>query len=226
MLRKAGDGDVTAKSQVMAVLHEVESQRALSRTNAAPHLKPPKRRLPAPYPGAKPALEIRPRPKEELGSSGLRKVPQYINASGYPMLRFSKHHSPFLARVIKDKSKQEQKVFDRVNAHDQLLKFARREDNWDAIIEEAMRKEGLSRGLSEIRESSWSGVVYEQKKQDQSWLHRNQEKNNQMARDMLSLVSREEELMERERAQRKRAKKVEKMEMKRDGGGERGQEKQ
>lgn len=232
MLRHAGDGEETAKSKVMTILHQVEETRILSRENAAiiPFEKREKRRLPSPYPGAKPVLESRPRPQEELGGSGLRKVPVFVNANVNPILRFSKHHSPFLARVLQDKVTRVDRINRRIIAAEKLVNMGRSEDEWDKLVKGLQQEEigketwkknkpketgklGANRWKEpEDFEQSWSDAIHQEIRKDREILNQDHRKKEEMARKMLDIVSQEESLLARERMERKKIRKRERME--------------
>jgi len=204
MLRYAGDGDENAKAKVMSILEEIERTRLLSRANAAiaPKKEVVKRALPAPYPGSKPVLETRPRPKEELGGSGLRKIPKFISANGLPMLRFSKRHSPFLSRVIRQKVLMQMGIHRRIETQEAMFKMGKEEDHWEELMEQQWRKETGRREFTEVL--SWTSEMRAQVKRDYALLNEESRKSRVMAQKMLEVVRKEEELAAMERGERKR----------------------
>lgn len=210
LVRLAGDGDENATAKVMSVLEEIERIRLLSRANAAisPKKEVVKRPLPAPYPGIKPMLEMRPRPKEELGGTGIRKVPRFIQAGGFPMLRFSKRHSPFLSRVIKQKVLREDSIHKRLEAQESMMKMGEDEDLWDDLVKRQWRNE-ISRD-SGMEGSSWKNEMQTQMKRDRAIINEENRKTRATAKKMLDVVRKEEELAARERMDRKRGRKGEK----------------
>jgi len=153
-------------------------------------------------------LEMRPRPKEELGGTGIRKVPRFIQAGGFPMLRFSKRHSPFLSRVIKQKVLREDSIHKRLEAQESMMKMGSDEDLWDDLVKRQWRNE-ISRD-SGMEGSSWKNEMQTQMKRDRAIINEENRKTRATAKKMLDVVRKEEELAARERMDRKRGRKGEK----------------
>lgn len=109
-------------------------------TPAPPPPRRPRKRhvVPAPYPGARKVLEVRPRPLSEL-RGGRRHLPTLTATSrGVTFLRFKKLQSPFLSRVLRDRINQRQRWLEAEDRLKQDAVWAIKEDEWDQEMEKAL----------------------------------------------------------------------------------------
>ncbi|KAI9766065.1 MAG: E2 ubiquitin-conjugating protein mms2 [Geoglossum simile] len=134
ILKASANGNLEETSRILKLLEELPSPRrpsiddvATTNSKRAPYHKPG-----SPYPGATPVLS-----RPYLKISGKRHIPKLvILPTGIPFLRFKKPQSPFLSRVLRTKINWRQKLLDR---RDRLLEekvLAAGEDNWDRLLRE------------------------------------------------------------------------------------------
>ena len=158
-------------------------------------------------PAAKPStteLFSRPHPLSQL--SGKRRVPVLFSANSIPILRIKKPQPESLSGFIRHRIEQRQRRHDRKHWLMEQIQFARYEDLWDEIVE---REVGVRD--DDGRELTWA-EEFEVAKNQVDWLIRLEGKNNvAMAAKMQGIVDRETEMFERERAERKEAKRVERV---------------
>lgn len=158
-------------------------------------------------PAAKPStteLFSRPHPLSQL--SGKRRVPVLFSANSIPILRIKKPQPESLSGFIRHRIEQRQRRHDRKHWLMEQIQFARYEDLWDEIVE---REVGVRD--DDGRELTWA-EEFEVAKTQVDWLIRLEGKKNvAMAAKMQGIVDRETEMFERERAERKEAKRVERV---------------
>jgi hypothetical protein len=158
-------------------------------------------------PAAKPStteLFSRPHPLSQL--SGKRRVPVLFSANSIPILRIKKPQPESLSGFIRHRIEQRQRRHDRKHWLMEQIQFARYEDLWDEIVE---REVGVRD--DDGRELTWA-EEFEVAKNQVDWLIRLEGKKNvAMAAKMQGIVDRETEMFERERAERKEAKRVERV---------------
>lgn len=158
-------------------------------------------------PAAKPStteLFSRPHPLSQL--SGKRHVPVLFSANSIPILRIKKPQPESLSGFIRHRIEQRQRRHDRKHWLTEQIQFAQYEDLWDEIVEKevGVREDGGGR-----EEPTWA-EEFEVAKNEVDWLIRLEGKKNvAMAAKMQGIVDRETEIFERERAERKEAKRVE-----------------
>lgn len=152
-------------------------------------------RRPAPYPGAKPVFEARPR----LLLPGRRQIPKLVSASGIPFLRFKKPQSPFLGRVIRDKLEQRINYFTQLRAVGELSDVAALEDLWDKVL---YRTHGLPADLM-VGEMTWKEGIKCSLNDISDKLNAQEVKLIDMAKRMQTIVDGEKILARKEKLQRK-----------------------
>ncbi|PWY95062.1 hypothetical protein BO94DRAFT_424253, partial [Aspergillus sclerotioniger CBS 115572] len=102
------------------------------------------------HPDAEPILS-RPRPVV----SGIRRIPQLVNARGIPFLRIKKPQPKFLSAVINSKLERRWKRMERLKRLETELPIAIDEDAWDALTgheEEATWAEAVEVSLKEVQD--------------------------------------------------------------------------
>jgi len=183
---------------VHAHLWILHHQRALARTTCQPPPRPsprlPRRVWPyvassssAPVPtvlGARPLASI----------TGKRTVPSLNTGhAGVPFLRFKKEMSPFLSRVIKDKSVQRQRRLDLLDGFEVEGLWGADEERWDELVERGGEtgKIGGGGSWSEEVEMAKRKVERDLKVQKKTWL--------ETGRRMAEIVWQEKELAEKEK---------------------------
>lgn len=150
-------------------------------------------------------IESRPRPREELGGTGVRKVPIFTaTTSGSAFLRFKKPQSEFLSRVLRDKLKQKVNRMDNISKIEDLLEWAKGEEMWDRMVE---RETGV-----EVGEGSWSRDLLYARQTIWNAMNTTQRRDREMARKFLEISEQEKALWEKERALRKHEKNMERKE--------------
>ena len=158
-------------------------------------------------PAAKPStteLFSRPHPLSQL--SGKRRIPVLFSANSIPILRIKKPQPESLSGFIKHRIEQRQRRHDRKHWLMEQTQFAQYEDLWDEIVE---REVGVRD--DDGKELTWA-EEFEIAKNEVDWLIRLEGKKNvAMAAKMQGIVDRETEMFERERAERKEAKRVERV---------------
>ncbi|GAB7325322.1 hypothetical protein MBLNU13_g09369t1 [Cladosporium sp. NU13] len=158
-------------------------------------------------PAAKPStteLFSRPHPLSQL--SGKRHVPVLFSANSIPILRIKKPQPESLSGFIRHRIEQRQRRHDRKHWLTEQIQFAQYEDLWDEIVE---REVGVREDGGGREEPTWA-EEFEVAKNEVDWLIRLEGKKNvAMAAKMQGIVDRETEIFERERAERKEAKRVE-----------------
>ncbi|KAM0702635.1 hypothetical protein Q7P35_010066 [Cladosporium inversicolor] len=146
-------------------------------------------------------LFSRPHPLSQL--SGKRRIPVLFSANSIPILRLKKPQPQTLSGFIQHRITQRQRRHDRRHWLTEQIRFAQYEDLWDEIVE---REVGVADGEEE---ATWA-EEFEIAKQDVDWLIRLEGKKNvAMAARMQGVVDRETERFERERMERKEARRVE-----------------
>jgi hypothetical protein len=144
--------------------------------------------MPGPYPGAAKMLDVRPRPLDQL--KGQRHVPKLVGAQGWPFLRFKKPQSPFLSRVIRDKTKQKQKRVDALNLIDEQVHWAEQEQAWDGML-------GLDRDGQ-----SWERDMVRARSYVRSSLRESEEQARSLTARMLEIVDEETRMANEEQKMR------------------------
>lgn len=109
--------------------------------SSAPKLKPPK---PVPYPGAPKLLDILPRPKEQLGGTGRRRIPTlaFADNGGIPFLRTRKPQSPFLSRVLRQKVETNVKRILMIEKLEGEIEDGYLEGMWEQHVLDQLKREG------------------------------------------------------------------------------------
>ncbi|RFU36311.1 hypothetical protein B7463_g43, partial [Scytalidium lignicola] len=203
LLRSAGDGNIASISQIHTLLNQIRKEAAAQKAHQTIHPPPPKPRrpLPAPYPGAEKVIESRPRPKEQLGGTGRRKVPIFAaTTSGSAFLRFKKPQSEYLNRVLRDKLHQKLNRMDGINRIEEGLEWARTEDAWENIVKDETGVDvgngGWLRDMAQSRYRIWN------------LMNATQGRDKEMAQRFLEIAEEEKALWKEERALRKHEKNI------------------
>jgi hypothetical protein len=164
----------------------------------------------APAAAFKPSAELlsRPHPLREL--SGKRHVPVLFAASKIPVLRIRKPQPQNLSGFIKHRIQQRQSRHDRRHWLEEQIEFAQYEDLWDKILEQEIGAEAAQR--VKPNESTWAEEFQIAKDEVEFKIRDEGRKNSAMAVKMQEIVDRERELLGRERAARKEAKRLARVE--------------
>ena len=111
---------------------------------------PPKEWL-ACLPPERAVLNVRPYTK----TSGPRRVPILASANGVPFLRLTKPQPPALSRVIQQRLRRKNELFDtRVLLENWWLPICQQEDVWDVLITAQLReREDTEKWATAIRDS-------------------------------------------------------------------------
>ena len=158
-------------------------------------------------------LFSRPQPLSQL--SGRRHVPVLFSANSIPVLRIKKPQPESLSGFIRHRIEQRQRRHDRKHWLMEQIQFAQYEDLWDKIVE---REVGVRDDDDDGKESTWAEEFEIAKNEVDRLIRLEGKKNVAMAAKMQGIVDRETEMFEEERAERKKAKRVERA--KRRGAGE------
>jgi hypothetical protein len=150
----------------------------------------------------KPSAELfsRPHPLHEL--SGKRLVPVLFSASKIPVLRTRKPQPQNLSGFIKHRIQQRQRRHDRRHWLEEQIEFAQYEDLWDEILEGEVGDQRVWSEPTWAEEFQIAKEEVEFKIKEEGW------KNSAMAVKMQDVVDRETEVLGRERAARKEAKRL------------------
>jgi hypothetical protein len=164
------------------------------------------RAVPAKRLGASPVLS-----RPFLNISGRRRVPKLVNAQGVPFLRIAKPQPPFLSRIILDKHRTRQKRFNLIDAINETKRIAEAEDGWDRLL-------ALEYGVKDERRRSpppsWVQAYQDAIHEVYDKIQEATNANASMARKMWAIVEQEKELAEKEKAERRKAKLVLKLQTK------------
>lgn len=163
-----------------------------------------------------PKSSIFDRPLQLEKLSGPRHVPVLFNANRIPVLRIKKPQPESLSRFLRQRIKQRQNRHDRRWRLYAEQDIARREDEWDDIIIEAAGEaesksmaQAMSSPSKSTVESTWASALQAGIKEVEERLDEEREKNRVMAEKMQAVVDREQELFDKERADRQRYKRRE-----------------
>ncbi|KAL3420832.1 hypothetical protein PVAG01_07277 [Phlyctema vagabunda] len=202
MLRKAGDGDEAAHSQILELLSERQRQAALARARTPP---PTKRThvYPEPRAGSMKVLEMRPLPLEQL--SGRRRLPIASGGNAIPFLRIGNRQSPFLSRLIKDKVEQRQRRFDLAERMDEDAEIGQAEQEWENIV---------GGDVYEADHKPWDAAMQRAGQEAKNGLRNEKLVSREKALRVLDIVTKERKLWEEERRARRHQKRLEKWEKK------------
>lgn len=165
--------------------------------------KPPKVKVPPPKPEDPPYVtppehqffNVFPRPTVE----GERKVPYFVRANGFPMVRWKKPQPKKLSRTINQLIKAKQKSVNYQLDYDEYyIPMAKNEDLWDALVKQQMDEPQT------VVDETWvkhalDGVNFI-KKISMERHKRTMEK----AHKMIEIVEKEQELADKERTDRER----------------------
>ncbi|RKF73229.1 putative dna repair protein [Golovinomyces cichoracearum] len=236
LLRTAAQGVPTAIGQVHTVLNTIASEAETARrAYTQPECKSHQRLRVWPFPGAQKITETRPLPLEKI-SSGRRHVPSLVLTSGgFPFLRFKKHQSPYLSRVIRDRVIQKQKMLDQTDFLQETEKIARTEDTWENMVlseidrsvkggveeggEEKWWTEGWGKGLGD-NEQSWTVSILEAKNKVNLAVEADRARAKLYGEKLLKIREEEKRLCQiegEERKIRKRQDRLERRQKKRSG---------
>ncbi|KAL8802424.1 MAG: hypothetical protein Q9182_003847, partial [Xanthomendoza sp. 2 TL-2023] len=149
----------------------------------------------SPHPDAPPVLDGLPPPPP----GRRRRVPNMVNANHIPFLRFKKPQSPFLSHMIRKKTDERNKRIMRMQQFDEILPFAKEEDEWDRILE---HMHGLSSSNNKD-ETQWVTATQEAVARVNRAHRNNTVKRHKMAVRMFKIVQEEEQLAEQERLMRR-----------------------
>ncbi|KAF2431140.1 hypothetical protein EJ08DRAFT_696813 [Tothia fuscella] len=209
LLDEAVAGDVESTGRIQDYLERVPDYM-----KRAPKPKPlPVKELPHPTalfepPPEKKFLNVFPRKHVE----GIRKVPNFVNASQLPFLRWKKPQPENVSRVIRDLYKQRIKRLDYVHQlQDYYIPLAQYEEDWDmhlkrefGAVEGSRDREGWVKPMKEV---AWD-IERTVKEKD--------EKSQVLMGEFLDIVKREKELAGEEKEDRKRKAKERRAANKRD----------
>jgi hypothetical protein len=146
-------------------------------------------------------LFSRPHPVSQL--SGKRHIPVLFSANNIPILRIKKPQPENLSGFIKNRITQRQRRHDRRHWLMEQIEFAKYEDLWDEIVESE-----VGAGGEVWEEPTWAEEFEIAKGEVDYYIRQEGRKNAAMAAKMQGIVDRETEMFEREKAERKEAKRV------------------
>jgi len=157
-------------------------------------------------PAFKPSTELlsRPRPLPQL--SGRRHIPVLFNANHIPILRIKKPQPENLSGFIKNRVTQRQRRHDRRHWLTEQIEFAQYEDLWDDIVE---RETGVGDVNGDEDGPTWAEEFEISKMEVDLLIKQEGWKNAAMAKRMQEVVDREKEFYDKERTERREAKRVE-----------------
>ncbi|MCJ1286257.1 hypothetical protein MMC26_005602 [Xylographa opegraphella] len=122
-------------------------------------------------------------------TSGKRHIPKLVNTNGIPHLRFKKPQSPFLSRVIRDKIRQREKRFDRLQLLKAEIPMARAEDEWDSILKQTC-------GIDDDSSVLWIRAPVSALQEVRAKIQASHSKNTMLGRQMYKIVEMEKALAE------------------------------
>ncbi|CZT43129.1 uncharacterized protein RSE6_03118 [Rhynchosporium secalis] len=214
LLYSAIIGSTTALSQIHGLLHTLHRQRLLARQRCAQPAPRPtaalKARLRA-YPGAGKVVDTRPLPLSKLSAN--RHVPSLTIATFLPFLRFKKEQSPYLSRVLSQKTKLKQKRTNWIDVLEMQVEMGNMEGEWEDCVLEAVEDEGKaeeSKGLERLgwgsEDESWAVEADKSRKQVLRNIYKEYSNAKRLADRLVGVVKEERDLWEWERSQRKEKK--------------------
>jgi hypothetical protein len=185
-------GDVASAERIVGYLPKVPE-----------HLKqPPKVKVAPPKPNDPPYVtpsehqffNVFPRPTVE----GERKVPYFVRANGFPMVRWKKPQPKKLSRVITQLIGAKQKNINFQQDYDEYyIPMAKNEDYWDKLVRQQMDEPG--------QDESWTKHAYEGVNFIKNISMERHKRTMEKAYKMAEIVEKEQELADNERAQRQHA---------------------
>ncbi|KIW06878.1 uncharacterized protein PV09_02554 [Verruconis gallopava] len=156
------------------------------RPEAPPYITPPEHQF----------FNVFPREKVE----GIRKVPSFVRANGFPMVRWKKPQPVKLSRTLQGliKSKQES-INTLAEYEDYHIPMARNEDVWDHLILQEMSE------VKDAQEISWEYSAVEGAQYIKQLSVERHKKTMEKAYRMVEIVKKEQELADQERQAREAA---------------------
>lgn len=167
-------------------------------------------------PAFKPSTELLSRPHPLPQLSGKRHVPVLFSANGIPVLRIKKPQPQSLSNFLQHRIQQRQRRHDRKHWLREQIEFAKYEDLWDKLVENENGLKAQDGDGTAAKEPSWVTAFQEAHKEVEYRLKLEGKKNADMAKKMQEVVDREREAFEREREERKEAKRMERAERRKD----------
>ena len=150
--------------------------------------------------------ELFSRPHQLSQLSGKRHIPVLFSANNIPILRIKKPQPENLSGFIKNRITQRQRRHDRRHWLLEQIEFAQYEDLWDEIVESEV---GVGGEVWE--EPTWAEEFEIANGEVDYRIRLEGRKNAAMAAKMQGIVDRETYIFEREREERKEAKRAEKV---------------
>ena len=131
--------------------------------------------------------------------SGRRHVPTLVNATGIPFLRFKKPQSPFLSRIIRNKIRKRERLFNILYELQHSLKMAQEEDRWDKILREKCGVGDTKGKRMTVVERSWAAVTRDALYETSRKLRAEHSRNALIASKMHEIIVKETALAMEER---------------------------
>ncbi|MCJ1387521.1 hypothetical protein MMC18_000364 [Xylographa bjoerkii] len=197
ILRHASSGPVQAVSVLLERLTSTRSNRSERNSNHSPKSRPSvKATKPRKATSVVPIVWPRPETPRVLSRpfltiSGKRHVPKLVNTNGIPHLRFKKPQSPFLSRIIRDKIRQREKRFNRLQLLTGEIGMAQAEDEWDSILKRNC-------GIEDDSSISWKTAPVSAIQGIKGHIQASHSKNTKLGRKMYRIVEMEKALAEEE----------------------------
>ncbi|KAL2062830.1 hypothetical protein VTL71DRAFT_5902 [Oculimacula yallundae] len=214
LLYSAITGSTTSLSQIHALLRTLRLQKLSAREQCTQPVPRPtaalKARLRA-YPGAEKVVDKRPLPLSELSAN--RHVPSLTIATFLPFLRFKKEQSPYLSRVLSQKTALKQKRTNWIDELETQVEMGNMEAEWEDIVLENVERKGGWEESERLEEGGWGS-------EDESWaveadkskmyvfknIGKEFKNAKRLADRLVGVVKQEKDLWEWEREQRREGK--------------------
>ena len=131
---------------------------------------------------------------------GERRVPFYVRANGFPMVRYKKPQPETLSRTLRQLITQKQKRFDRIQSITEFyLPVAENEDKWDKILAKQFGS------VYNEQDGSWAAEMQQALEDVNRALKERTLKSQELGAHMLGIVNQEQQLADEEALERAKA---------------------
>jgi hypothetical protein len=182
-------GETASIQRIIDYLSQVPAY--LKKGPDAPPPPLPKRKDP-PYhtPPEKQFLNVFPREAVK----GERRVPHFVRANGFPMVRWKKPQANNLTRTLRGLIKGKQKSLDAQQDYEEYyMPLARNEETWDSLTRNEMHQR------RDEEENSWAKDTFAGLRFIKGISQERHRKTMEKAHKMVAIVEREQELADMER---------------------------
>jgi hypothetical protein len=158
---------------------------------------PPPKRIDPPYvtPPEHQFFNIFPRQTVE----GERRVPHFVRANGFPMVRWKKPQPNRLTRTIRQLIEAKQKSMDyQMEYEEHYIPMAQHEDQWDLIVQHQMGE------VQDEDEETWTKQATRGLNYIKTLRVERHQRTMEKAHRMVEIVEKEQELADKESAERVR----------------------